>query len=837
MLFGNTQRCTPLSLIIGEVDPNQQQPVEGVPPPVKTTDIPCPSCGNAAIGGMYLFPLSLTNLDRAVELRKKCARAAAKASSAAAMNANGKRQRELDDNFHEVQAESSYLLLSHTRTSLTSTMSMDTDLHRTGRWTNEEISFVDFLLGAFDRRTLPLPHGVKLNEFLGDVLLCKSSRLTKKMKNARLSTRSYELSPPMPNSPGLDCAMMSSLQEKFLQSVSSEPTQLELLFNITKLWRTHFSNLCLQVGYNFLEAGDWINSLEAMERRASEAEESIRKARRKRMGLALKTDVRSSNPGVFFANVPVEGRDRAPKPQQPAGADNHAPQMPHSVSFTTSNEKQSVSSDDSGEDADFISHMLELSNQPGLDGQRNRLMSIDLAMGLDDFVDPPAASSETQVAKKSSHYQENGPFLREVVRFLEDNDLPFVHVDIWVPSFLSKSQEGASAHGSTGGDDQQLRLFHAGYATRSDINQSVAMQFNEFGEYSTKFSFAPGVGLPGRVFSEGVPIWSKRVDRADPKLFERAGGARIYGVKTVLSIPLNSSIGKLVVCLYTTTDLDQNDALVEKCLDELAQYEPEPRWRLVVEMGAKKRRTGSVRNGACGPSATSMAPAVNERDFDFSKCFDENDGLSLGGQKASSSGPPAPASEDSVREEEQRIATLLGEYMPLSQQAPHPSGGEPTSSSTVAPELLTDLMQLRLLLLKPRSRRPSNDNDLLDVLRESFQGYSSGNRRSGPELATLLVNDWRFLKSNAAGGGGVGTLGKPRTSSVASTNSAHQCHVMDAPSYSTYRASGAPVQLPNSLNYRQPSTITDSTVSLESMKSHNGENRRISVTSEIPDSP
>ena len=294
---------------------------EGVPPPVQSNATPCPVCKTGVVTGMYLFPLSLSILDRAVELRKKCARAAARASgaTAATTNVNGKRQRDLDNDFHEVQAESSYLLLSHTRSSLTSTMSMETDIHRTGRWTAEEIGYVDFLLNAFDRGLLTLPHGVKLNEFLGDVLLCKSSRLTKKMKNAKLSTRSYTLKPPLPNSEPLDNVVMSRLEEKFLHSLSSEPTQLELLFNLTKLWRTNLSNLCLQVGYAFLDAGDWVNSLEAMERRASEAEEMIRKARRKRMGLALKTDVRSSNPGVFFADRPVQGRENtvipaAPKP-------------------------------------------------------------------------------------------------------------------------------------------------------------------------------------------------------------------------------------------------------------------------------------------------------------------------------------------------------------------------------------------------------------------------------------------------------------------------------------------------------------------------------------------
>jgi hypothetical protein len=73
---------------------------------------------------------------------------------------------------------------------------------------------------------------MKLSDFLGEVLLCKSSRLTKKMKNAKLSVRSYEFRYPLP---GLDVQMLSTLEQKFLQSITSEPSRLELRFNLTRL--------------------------------------------------------------------------------------------------------------------------------------------------------------------------------------------------------------------------------------------------------------------------------------------------------------------------------------------------------------------------------------------------------------------------------------------------------------------------------------------------------------------------------------------------------------------------------------------------------------------------
>ena len=171
--------------------------------------------------------MSFSDLERAIELRQQCAQAAVTASAD-----SKKRGRDEEAIYHQIQAESSFLLLNHTRTS------SEHVNHRTGRWSNEEVAFVDALVLAFDLGTLPLPHGIKLNEFLGDMLLCKSSRLTKKMKNAKLSTRSYTLG-LFDSRNSQVCTTLAPLQEQFLHSVTSEPMQLELRFNMVKMWRTH----------------------------------------------------------------------------------------------------------------------------------------------------------------------------------------------------------------------------------------------------------------------------------------------------------------------------------------------------------------------------------------------------------------------------------------------------------------------------------------------------------------------------------------------------------------------------------------------------------------------
>ena len=87
-------------------------------------------------------------------------------------------------------------------------------------------------------------------------------------------------------------------------------------------------------------------------------------------------------------------------------------------------------------------------------------------------------------------------------------------------------------------------------------------------------------------------------------------------------------------------------------------------------------------------------------------------------------------------DEEQRIASLLGQHMPISD---HPSPGG------VGPSLLSHFITLRLLLLRSSDRRSSTEQELLKTLVKSFRGYSKDNRRSGAELAVLLAKDWMFL--------------------------------------------------------------------------------------------
>ena len=116
---------------------------------------------------------------------------------------------------------------------------------RTGRWTNEEMALCDKLIVKFEQGQLPIAEGVKLNEFLGSMLKSKQSRLTKKMKNAKLSSKTFQMTSgclqPM------EAREFSELEEAFFQSILDIQERAEIKFHMEKEWREQFSRVCATI--------------------------------------------------------------------------------------------------------------------------------------------------------------------------------------------------------------------------------------------------------------------------------------------------------------------------------------------------------------------------------------------------------------------------------------------------------------------------------------------------------------------------------------------------------------------------------------------------------------
>jgi hypothetical protein len=139
------------------------------------------------------------------------------------------------------------------------------------------------------------------------------------------------------------------------------------------------------------------------------------------------------------------------------------------------------------------------------------------------------------------------------------------------------------------------------------------------------------------------------------------------------------------------------------------------------------------------------------------------------GQSGGCTSPTGSTSSVKTNLEERAIVSLLGEQMPVSGGS---STGESSSSIGYDISLLPHFISIRLLLLLPAIRRSSQENDMIDILKNSYRAYSMDNRRSGSELTTLLAKD-RICRKSSFGGG---TAPAPVASKPAPE--IHQSHAM-----------------------------------------------------------
>jgi hypothetical protein len=79
-------------------------------------------------------------------------------------------------------------------------------------------------------------------------------------------------------------------------------------------------------------------------------------------------------------------------------------------------------------------------------------------------------------------------------------------------------------------------------------------------------------GLPGRVYESGRATWEQSVHNAPHNHFERCGGARQWGIKSVLGLPIASpNVGRIVVTLYSCVDRRKDEDLVTRLSDEFTR--------------------------------------------------------------------------------------------------------------------------------------------------------------------------------------------------------------------------------------------------------------------------
>ncbi|KAL3939056.1 MAG: hypothetical protein SGARI_001511 [Bacillariaceae sp.] len=341
----------------------------------------------------------------------------------------------------------------------------------------------------------------------------------------------------------------------------------------------------------------------------------------------------------------------------------------------------------------------------------------------------------------------SNPFLAAIAVYLEERNLPFQYVDCWVPSLAPKS---TAANGSSASDDsddtcnnsnngKDVCLLPAGFVTRDDQDTDLTSALVAFGEYSKSFSFKPGKGLPGRVYISGESAWQLCLNETSPAVFARAGGAKVYGLKTA--------------CAH----IPQDECLTKLCSKELAQFEPTPRWRLVIEIGSgQDNNLEQNGNAAAALTNGTTTTTIEELDDD---CINPNIKVdtppfsSVNVTASSSSNQQATGLHSVGTSDEnllRRLISLLGDQMPSMHSSLSRSSGESSSAlHSDMQELLPDLMRMRLLLLRPISRRSDDENDVVEVIQSSFRNYIEDSKRTDQEVAMLLAREWQCLQSLA----------------------------------------------------------------------------------------
>lgn len=609
----------------------------------------CPSCRRETTG-LVLFPMSFREVD---EARR----------TSASLSNNGKRGRKRKSTSITQNGEDS----DQDKSGGGGGGGGGLSGRRTGRWTSEEMAYCDELIAKFKDGMLPLVDGVKLNEFLANMLKSKQSRLTKKMKNAKLSSKTFSRAAGYIVDP-TDAQRFSRLEESFFHSILCQLERAEIKFHMQREWRELFSSYCMSVGQP-LDADAWLSSVEEMDRRESMARDAARMARRKlMMGYALSQDTRHAGRGVFIEQT-EEDRLVA------AGAKA---------------------------DADL---------------QRGLAMKGDGAtISVMESLGVSAAEIHSDMNGKSSLLHA-APFLIKIVNYMKRHNVPFEHIDAWVPSFVA-GPDGGEDGGEPG---QQCRLCYAGSATTEvqvppdgagppqPLSQDDLFNLMAFGDYSQKFSFDVGFGLPGRVYQSGVPTWEQSVQNAPHQHFERCGGAVQWGIKTVVGIPVPSpNVGRVVVTLYSRHDRAKDPELVGRLCEEFARHMPSPKWKLVVDIGLP---------------AAPKAPAERVASSNASVTASTTD-------LAASSALEGCGGRDARIDE---VVALLGEHMP----------SDP--SSPVA-RYLPGFMSLRLMLLRPS--RSDDDEELVRTMMGSYASYTSAGRTKN-DIALMMARDYMFLTQSS----------------------------------------------------------------------------------------
>lgn len=450
----------------------------------------------------------------------------------------------------------------------------------------------------------------------------------------------------------------------------------------------------------------------------------------------------------------------------------------------------------------------------------------------------PAAK---KAAARSSYCDPNfryaAPFLAGITSYMERNGVPFEHIDIWVPTTIPPALEGEGrgsmgsapmmgemgsggsqtslvkmdvyGGGEKGGDS---RLCFAGSATLSvqivDEPSSAAVDpsgnndgekknndastkkiaplsgdeifnFSLFGDYSEKFSFSSGCGLPGRVFKSGVAAWEQFLTNAPPEMFERRGGAIQFGVKTALGLPIESpNVGRVVVVMYSKHNREKDEGLVGRVVKDVRLFSPCPRWKLVVDVRGASASPVEARPPA--PSSVSMASSSSFNAGMSALSMQPPTtplGMDLFGESTTRKTLPQIPTNDSKNNQIISLISLLQENMPSDQ-------------FSALGKQLNSIMSLRMILLRPN--RSPEEEQLVETILVLYESYVAAGR-TRPDITFLVTRDYDFHRQHQQR---MAMLAEPSPITATQAQQHPQPQLMMQHNYNTQGPLGPPMTAP-----------------------------------------
>lgn len=173
------------------------------------------------------------------------------------------------------------------------------------------------------------------------------------------------------------------------------------------------------------------------------------------------------------------------------------------------------------------------------------------------------------------------PFVDRVGNYMMTERLPFEYFDVWVPSTDKEGDKDSEDDDTSSSDlvEGSLRLCHVGHGTNDASELSCIMtmyQMKRFGSCSEKYSFPPGVGLPGRVFRSKQAMWDNELQEAPFRDFPRREQAQRFGLKQGLAIPLKLEDNRnVIIAMYSTQKVERSDAMVQQAISALLKQAQE----------------------------------------------------------------------------------------------------------------------------------------------------------------------------------------------------------------------------------------------------------------------